>query len=54
MRPQEQLRIIEVVKIIHRVPGAEFDSLDFLQVHIIDLLRRGRNPAKTDTVKGFL
>ncbi len=54
MRPQEKFRVIEIIKIIHRVPGAKFNPLDFLQVHIVYLLCRGCDPAKADTVKGFL
>ena len=51
MGPQEQLRIVKVVKIIHRVAGAEFDSLYLLKINIIYLLSPRCHASKTDTVK---
>ena len=39
MRAQEQLGIVEAVKIIDRIARAEFDPLDFLQINVVDLLR---------------
>lgn len=52
--PQEQFRIIEGVKVVDRIGGAELDALDLLQIDIKDLLGIGSCAAKTHTVKGFL
>ena len=54
MSPQKQLRIVEVVKIIDRIAGAELDPLDLLEINIINLLSPGCYAAKPDPVKGFL
>ena len=51
MGPQEQLCIVKVVKIIHRVAGAEFNTLYLLKVDIIYLLSPRCHATETDTVK---
>ena len=51
MSSQEQFRIIERVKIINRLPGAEFDSFNFLQINKIHLLLRRCLSAILETLK---
>ena len=46
--------VVKIVKIVHRVAGAELDALDLLQIDIKDLLGIGSCAAKAHTVKGFL
>ena len=38
MRPQKQLCIIKVIKIVDRISRTEFNTLDFLQIQVIHLL----------------
>ena len=52
--PQEQFRVVEGVKVVDRIGGAELDALDLLQIDIKDLLGIGSCAAKAHTVKGFL
>ena len=54
MGPEEQLRVIKAVEIVHRRPGTELQALDLLEVDIIDPLLPIGLAAETDPVKGFL
>ena len=54
MRAQKQLGIVEAVEIIDRIARAEFDSLDFLQINVVNLLRHRRRAAVFQTREGFL
>ena len=51
---QEQLGIIEAVKIVDGIAGAELDALDLLEVDIINLLLAGSASCEADTVQRIL
>ncbi len=51
--PEKQLRVVEIVKIIDRVAGAELDSLDLLEIEKEDFLLQRRLSAETDPVERF-
>ena len=53
MGPQKQLRVVKIVKIVHRVAGAELDALDLLKVHIKHLLNAGRDAPVAHAVEGL-
>ena len=54
MCAQEQLGIIEIVKIVDRRTRTELDALDLLQIDKVRLLRVGRHAAELDTREGIL
>ncbi len=51
---EEQFRVVEGIKVLDRVRGAELDSLDLLGVDEEDLLRGRRSSAVFDTSEHFL
>ena len=54
MASEEQLRIVEGVKVVDSIGRTELLSLDLLQVYEIDLLCAGRSTAVLDTLEGLL
>ena len=45
-------KIVEIVKVVERAAGAELDSFDFLEVHIVNLLLPGGDAGEADTIQG--
>ena len=52
--PYKQLCVVEIVKVLQCIPGAELDALDLLQVDKVHLLGSGGLPAEFDPAEGFL
>ena len=50
VRAQEQLGVIEIVKVLHRVRSAELNALNLLQIDVKGLLRPGRCAAELETI----
>ena len=48
--PQEQLSVIEVVKVLHRVRSTELNALNLLQIDVKSLLRPGRSATELKTI----
>ena len=54
MGTQKQFGIVEIIKVIDRISGAEPDSFDLLKIDVVDLLILRGAAAKFEPLEGIL